>query len=414
MTAAITPETKEFVAEITREVLRNVTGGLKSDLTGESPRRYRRRSVTIQAEKKKILGRKVPRGVVEDRGYIFVRLWPKGKQVCKCVGHLREGPGVLDRAVELLTRLKREIRDGVLGAKNAPKERVILFDEAVDLFWDHHATRLRSARTIKYSLDQLRAFFGQKYVHEINYLDVENYRAARKKVLSLRTVNHEHSLLTQIFHCLKKWKAKNVIRPVILPDANPGSMVKKEDDRHLNRTRVLNQEEFRLLMEKANPALQRIILGALNTTLRKIDLKRLGKSNVDETTGMLYGIQQKTQKAYRLPINKVTRYLIDTAPGEKIFDFTNFNSRFPELVKVCELKDFRFHDLRRTGARTMLMQGVDLATVSKWLGHRSLETTQIYVAPQNKDMAQGGEILQGNFDLPENLPLPLQGHLKVV
>lgn len=409
-----TPETKSLVEEISEKVLRRVGEDLRQNLTTAPQRRYRR-EVNTSAEKKKILGRRVPRGVIEDRGYVLVRLWPKGQQVCKCVGRLDEGAGVIDRAVELLTRLKQEIRDGVLEAKNAPRERLMLFGEAIDTFWEKHASKLRSARSIKYSLTSLKDFFGKKYVHEINYLDVQNFRLERKKVLSLRTVNHEHSLITQIFHCLKKWRTTGIIQPpFVMPDHNPGSVVKKEDDTHLNRTRMLTPGEFNLLMEKASPNIRRIILGALNTTLRKKDLRFLTKANVDEPTQTLRGIQQKTQKAYSIPINKVTRYLIDTAPGEKIFDFTNFNCRFSELVRVCGLKNFRFHDLRRTGARTMLKEGIDLATVSKWLGHRSLQTTQIYVAAQPSDMAHGGEVLEGKFDFPPGIKMPIEGRLRVV
>jgi integrase len=155
-------------------------------------------------------------------------------------------------------------------------------------------------------------------------------------------------------------------------------------------------------------------LGALNSTLRKKDLRLLTKANVDDHTQSLRGIQQKTQNAYYIPINKQMRLLIDTAPGDKIFDFTNHNARFARLVRVCGLKDFRFHDLRRTGARAMLKEGLDLATVSKWLGHRSLQTTQIYVAAQTQDMARGGEVLEKKFEMPSQFINEFPGHLKVI
>lgn len=39
----------------------------------------------------------------------------------------------------------------------------------------------------------------------------------------------------------------------------------------------------------------------------------------------------------------------------------------------------RLHDLRRTGACLWLARGVDLSTVSAWLGHASITTTNRYL-----------------------------------
>ena len=53
--------------------------------------------------------------------------------------------------------------------------------------------------------------------------------------------------------------------------------------------------------------------------------------------------------------------------------------RFKELLQTAGLPDIRFHDLRHTAATQMLINGVDILTVSKRLGHsKSSITLDIY------------------------------------
>ena len=51
---------------------------------------------------------------------------------------------------------------------------------------------------------------------------------------------------------------------------------------------------------------------------------------------------------------------------------------FSKALEGAEIEDFTFHDLRHTAASNLVMAGVDLFTVSKILGHRTLEMTQRY------------------------------------
>ena len=50
-------------------------------------------------------------------------------------------------------------------------------------------------------------------------------------------------------------------------------------------------------------------------------------------------------------------------------------------MPVIELKDKRVtvHRLRHTMAMDLLQAGVDRSVIALWLGHESIETTQIYI-----------------------------------
>lgn len=56
-----------------------------------------------------------------------------------------------------------------------------------------------------------------------------------------------------------------------------------------------------------------------------------------------------------------------------------------EMAVFKSIKDFHFHDLRHTFASHLVMAGVDITTVSKLLGHKSLTMTlrYSYLAPNH-------------------------------
>jgi len=54
------------------------------------------------------------------------------------------------------------------------------------------------------------------------------------------------------------------------------------------------------------------------------------------------------------------------------------------FLNACDragIKNLRFHDLRHTFATRLVLAGVDLATVSKLLGHSSIQMTMRYAHP---------------------------------
>ncbi|HEX3033704.1 MAG TPA: site-specific integrase [Thermodesulfobacteriota bacterium] len=57
------------------------------------------------------------------------------------------------------------------------------------------------------------------------------------------------------------------------------------------------------------------------------------------------------------------------------------------------IKNLRFHDLRHTFATRLVLAGVDLATVSKLLGHSSIHMTMRYSHPTPEALKKAVEVL---------------------
>jgi integrase len=272
--------------------------------------------------------------------------------------------------------------------------------QACDVYWKLHGSKKPTARNYKNVLAHFREFFQGRFVDTVTYLDVRDYRAHRGKVVSPSSVNREHTVLTHLFNALREWRRLKTIHAVRLPEENPGSLVRRVNEKQFRRTRVLTPEEFDRFLKSSSVQVRRVCLAAVHTALRLKDLKLLTRDNVNESTNQLEGVQAKTGKPYEVPITGVMRQLIETSAGHEIFDFTNFRKHFDEARKRAGL-DFEFRDLRRTAARMMLQKGVDLATVSSYLGHSTIAMTEAYVQAKRENRQIAGEILGSVYRPPE-------------
>lgn len=51
---------------------------------------------------------------------------------------------------------------------------------------------------------------------------------------------------------------------------------------------------------------------------------------------------------------------------------------FTNALKIAKVEDFRFHDLRHTTASYLAMSGVPIQTISRILGHKTIQMTMRY------------------------------------
>ena len=71
---------------------------------------------------------------------------------------------------------------------------------------------------------------------------------------------------------------------------------------------------------------------------------------------------------------------------DKVFTYQgkplrDIRTAFKLACQRASIKNLRFHDLRHTFATRLVLSGVDLATVSKLLGHSSIQMTMRYSHP---------------------------------
>ena len=96
----------------------------------------------------------------------------------------------------------------------------------------------------------------------------------------------------------------------------------------------------------------------------------------------------KTGTEVRLPLNLLfngraisilNRHRNDLNNFFNLKNNSNLNKELRLIARLAGLsKPFSFHTARHTYATLLLYKGVNITTVQKLLGHRSIKTTQIY------------------------------------
>ena len=236
----------------------------------------------------------------------------------------------------------------------------------------------RSFRRDEISLKNLTGFFKGKYLHEIISLHIEKYRVKRLRVVTPATVNRELACLKHMFNKAKEWgKASE----------NPALKIKllKEENR---RTRYLETEEIKALVNACPDHLRPIVITALNTGMRKGEILNLKWPDVDLRQKIIYIYNSKSGKSRKVDINDwlVETFIRVRKHPESPYVFCNKDGKpygnirksFDNAKRRAGIKDFRFHDLRHTFASHLVMAGIDLKTVQELLGHQTYEMTLRY------------------------------------
>lgn len=152
----------------------------------------------------------------------------------------------------------------------------------------------------------------------------------------------------------------------------------------------LTIEELQLLAATPFPEyedLRRAALFSALAGLRWSDIFKLTWREVEHSKAgggsYVRFIQKKTEGAETLPIGDEARELLgdEGAPDEKVFPALKYyqcgHLRL-WFVRAGINKNITFHSFRHTYATAQLTLGSDLYTVSKLLGHKNVQTTQIY------------------------------------
>ena len=106
--------------------------------------------------------------------------------------------------------------------------------------------------------------------------------------------------------------------------------------------------------------------------------------------------------AARAVIDAIPRYapdcpfLFPARPPTRPID--NIAFQWDRIPVEAELPGLRLHDLRRSWASVAAMNGVDMATVAKLLGHALVETTERYVHLSDRSVADAGDRVSGRID----------------
>ena len=326
------------------------------------------------------------------RWYIYYRA--DGRRVRKAV------KGALGRA-DALKVLQAEVVDTFRGKHGFKKdEKKIGFMDFAALYIESYAkVNKRSWKDDVSAVGALKRYFGSSYLSEIRVFDIESFKAARlKEGVSKARVNRNLTILKKMFSKAVDWEYLK---------ENPAQRVKRFPENSA-KERTLREDEREKLLEACASHLQPIVLMALNTGMRRSEILGLRWNEVDFGKRTVRVERTKSGKARIIPINSLLFSELQSLrkrTGHSDFVFLyprtmqpirNVKTAFSAAVRRAGLKGLRFHDLRHTAASKMVEAGIDLVTVSKILGHSTIQMTMRYAHPTPENMRRAVETLAQN------------------
>lgn len=188
-------------------------------------------------------------------------------------------------------------------------------------------------------------------------------------------------------------------------DTTPFLKVKIEVPKNGVERWLTLEEETRLLA--ACPDWLKVIVSfAINTGMRKEEVLSLQWSQVDLESRVVILVQTKNKEKRTIPLNqaafevlqgrekdkKRSAYVFPSERGTKL-DGHNLSRAYRKAREDAGILDIRVHDLRHTAGSRMAQSGVDIYTISKVLGHKTLAMAMRYSHHNVESLRHGVEAL---------------------
>ncbi len=232
--------------------------------------------------------------------------------------------------------------------------------------------------------------FGRLPLDAINAMAVDSLKAKlRKAGTNYKTINNILGVLRNVLARAYEWEL--LPTPLkIRPLKNPGAQSEQD---------FLSFDEADKLVARAIEPWRAMMIVALNTGLRRGELRALQWNDVDLKTGRIverrnvYRGHFGTPKGGRMreiPLNQSARITLqDHRHLRGPFVFCNEDGSYLKsdtcrkmleavLAKSGLTKRIGWHTLRHSFASHLVMRGVSLAVVQRLLGHSSITTTMRY------------------------------------
>ena len=326
-------------------------------------------------------------------------------------------------AETILDNMRRAIRAGQFEKPGeSDNDGPLTFARFATLYAERYvkARGLASADTIEYRMAPVLAHFGPKRLAEIRTADIEDFVATLKEPAKLAkyrrsartrrpaTINRYLSLLKHMFN----WAvAREYLDRSPFRRGNQNLIpMELEDNR---RHRRLSEEEEKALLEHAVGHLRTLIIGALDTGMRRGEMLALTWADVDAKPGWLRlrGETTKSGRTRWVPVSTsrlkaVLDFLRVAADGEsKPADAAVFSNEVGEPIhyfqrpwraacKAAGIVDLRWHDLRHEYASRLVEKGVPLSQVRDLLGHASIVTTERYDNQKPEALMAAAKLLE--------------------
>ncbi len=312
----------------------------------------------------------------KERWYIDYYL-PSGLRKREVVNIKGVDPAQINRedAKKALSIRKAEMAQGKFDIMQT-KKPIPLKQLCDEYFTLHSKENKRSWKRDRTTIKHFLEAFGDKNIGQLSSFLITGYRNDRSKLVCKSTVNRELDTIRNMFNKAVEWE---------YIDKSPYTGVEKYKVNNTN-LRILSIGEFKSLIQVSSEALKPILLMAVNTGMRVSEILNLMWNDINLEKDYILVRDSKNYESRYIPIHqelkKVLVNLKDNSETDYVFEGRkSIRKQWQKALKLSGIEHCRFHDLRHTFASNLVMNGVDLVTVSQLMGHKDLTMTKRYSHP---------------------------------
>lgn len=337
-------------------------------------------------------------------GKFSINICVNGKRIHRVIGYESDGTTRV-QVEEVIAQIKSDAKNNRL---NLPQNRKthLKFYEASKIYIE--CLKSTNGKSVEKKEQQLRMylvpFFKNYIVSQISTFDIEKYKHERSKTnISKSTINREIQTLSHMLNCLVEWGK--------IPFKS--CKIKKFKENNARIT-YLTQEQCNRILEIAsrypNPYIYPFILIGLETAMRRSEILSIELKNIHLDRKMIYIPQAKAGEREQPITNNLVHFLEKYIPmidSSQPYLFPSKNSKsghlewidkaFRAVIKEAGLdpKVIVRHTLRHTAITHLVQAGVDLPTVQRISGHKTIQMVIRY-------SHQNGAHIEAAMDKLEN------------
>jgi len=274
---------------------------------------------------------------------------------------------------------------------NKNKNAFITLGQIRDWYLDLSETKQkRSYNDIRICLKNCVDRIGDIQASQLKTLNVEKFRQSRLSEISIR--KGKPVLPSTINRDVANFRAMlNKAVDYSLIESNPIGRIKQLEENNI-RERVLNPEEFELLLYHCPDHLKGPVLIGFYIPMRQGEIFQLTWDKVDILRKYIrLGQETKNKTGRVIPLHpKILDYL-NRLPrpihGGYIFEKRWYDRHaFDKAVQNAGIVDFRFHDLRHCAINNLRLAGNDHFSIKKVSGHKTDIAFQRYNLVTEEEM----------------------------
>jgi len=251
-------------------------------------------------------------------------------------------------------------------------------------------THRNGAISEHYRLQRLKCEFGKLPLHRLTPMVIAQYRDLRLASVSSSTVRRELVILRSALNiATREWG-------IVLP-TNPVAAIKIPKD-NPNRTRRLEPGEEAQLLAGASDQLQRIMVLALESAMRRGEILNIHKQDIDWARRTLHIPSTKTDQPRTIPLSttaiealraqlRATQNILPIK-ATPLFSLRadSLTGAFLRLCRRTGIADLRFHDLRHEATSRFFEKGLNPVEVATITGHKDTKMLMRYTHLRAEDL----------------------------